>query len=215
MLVAIYADEVQKNEIFSKGINKEIEIVWMNNLQQNKNADIYFDLLFDETDISKNNFIADAPVFANAVITAASELPSNYIRINAWNSFLKRELLEVAVANEKLKEKATLILNKLGWKFIWTPDVPGMIAARIISMIINEAYFALGEKVSTKEEIDIAMKLGTNYPYGPFEWSEKIGLQKICLLLKKMNEKERRYEIAPLLIEEASGNLKSEIRNPK
>ena len=215
MLVAIYADEVQKNEIFSKGINKEIEIIWMNNLQQNKNADIYFDLLFDETDISKNNFIENTLVFVNAVITTASELPSNYIRVNAWNSFLKRELLEIAVANEKLKEKATLILNKLGWKFIWTPDVPGMIAARIISMIINEAYFALGEKVSTKEEIDIAMKLGTNYPYGPFEWSEKIGLQKIYLLLKKLNEKERRYEIAPLLIEEVSGNLKSEIRNPK
>jgi len=215
MLVAIYADEVQKNEIFSKGINKEIEIIWMNNLQQNKNADIYFDLLFDETDISKNNFIENTLVFVNAVITTASELPSNYIRVNAWNSFLKRELLEIAVANEKLKEKATLILNKLGWKFIWTPDVPGMIAARIISMIINEAYFALGEKVSTKEEIDIAMKLGTNYPYGPFEWSEKIGLQKIYLLLKKLNEKERRYEIAPLLIGEVSGNLKSEIRNPK
>ncbi len=215
MLVAIYADEVQKNEIFSKGINKEIEIIWMNNLQQNKNADIYFDLLFDETDISKNNFIENTLVFVNAVITTASELPSNYIRVNAWNSFLKRELLEIAAANEKLKEQATLVLNKLEWKFIWMPDVPGMIAARIISMIINEAYFALGEKVSTKEEIDIAMKLGTNYPYGPFEWSEKIGLQKIYLLLKKLNEKERRYEIAPLLIEEASGNLKSEIRNPK
>jgi len=215
MLVAIYADEVQKNEIVSKGINKEIEIIWMNNLQQNKNADIYFDLLFDETDISKNNFIENTLVFVNAVITTASELPSNYIRVNAWNSFLKRELLEIAAANEKLKEQATLVLNKLEWKFIWMPDVPGMIAARIISMIINEAYFALGEKVSTKEEIDIAMKLGTNYPYGPFEWSEKIGLQKIYLLLKKLNEKERRYEIAPLLIQEASGNLKSEIRNPK
>ncbi len=215
MLVAIYADEVQKNEIVSKGINKEIEIIWMNNLQQNKNADIYFDLLFDETDISKNNFIENTLVFVNAVITTASELPSNYIRVNAWNSFLKRELLEIAAANEKLKEQATLVLNKLEWKFIWMPDVPGMIAARIISMIINEAYFALGEKVSTKEEIDIAMKLGTNYPYGPFEWSEKIGLQKIYLLLKKLNEKERRYEIAPLLIEEVSGNLKSEIRNPK
>jgi 3-hydroxybutyryl-CoA dehydrogenase len=213
MRIAIYANEVQKNEILSKGINKEIEIIWMNNLQQNKNADIYFDLLFDETDISKNNFIEDTLVFVNAVITTASELPSNYIRVNAWNSFLKRELLEIAAANEKLKEQATLVLNKLEWKFIWMPDAPGMIAARIISMIINEAYFALGEKVSTKEEIDIAMKLGTNYPYGPFEWSEKIGLQKIYLLLKKLNEKERRYEIAPLLIEEASGNPKSEMKS--
>ncbi len=45
-----------------------------------------------------------------------------------------------------------------------------------MAMIINEAWHALAEEVSTKNEIDTAMKLGTNYPYGPFEWAEKIGL---------------------------------------
>ena len=49
------------------------------------------------------------------------------------------------------------------------PDIPGFISARVVSMIINEAYFALEEEVSSKEEIDTAMKLGTNYPYGPFD----------------------------------------------
>jgi 3-hydroxybutyryl-CoA dehydrogenase len=34
------------------------------------------------------------------------------------------------------------------------------------------------DEISTKAEIDIAMKLGTNYPYGPFEWSEKSGWKK-------------------------------------
>jgi 3-hydroxybutyryl-CoA dehydrogenase len=90
-----------------------------------------------------------------------------------------------------------------------------MIAARVISMIINEAYFALGDKISTKEQIDIAMKLGTNYPYGPFEWSEKIGLQKIYALLKKLREKERRYDIAPLLDEEIMQESEIEMRNSK
>jgi len=93
-------------------------------------------------------------------------------------------------------------LCKLERNFVWVPDEPGMIAARIIVMIINEAYFALSENISTKEEIDIAMKLGTNYPYGPFEWSAKIGLQNVYALLKHLNKKESRYEIAPLLIEE-------------
>ena len=45
-------------------------------------------------------------------------------------------------------------------------------------MIINEAFLALQEGVSTKEEINTAMKLGTNYPLGPFEWVEKIGPYK-------------------------------------
>ena len=66
-------------------------------------------------------------------------------------------------------------------------------------MIINEAFFALGEGVSTMEEINLAMKLGTNCPYGPFEWEEKIGLQNIYRLLHKLSATDKRYSIAPLL----------------
>jgi 3-hydroxybutyryl-CoA dehydrogenase len=215
MRIAICAGDTQKNEILSKGINEGIEVIWLSNLHEYINADVCFDLLFNETDISKNNFIHEMFVFANAVSTSASGLPSNYIRINAWNGFLKRELIEIATANEDIKEQAVSILNRLGWKFIWAPDVPGMIAARVISMIINEAYFALGDKISTKEQIDIAMKLGTNYPYGPFEWSEKIGLHKIHALLKKLSEKERRYDIAPLLDGEIMQESEIEIQNSK
>jgi 3-hydroxybutyryl-CoA dehydrogenase len=83
-----------------------------------------------------------------------------------------------------------------------------LVAAKIIAMIINEAYFALGENISTKNEIDVAMKLGTNYPYGPFEWSEKIGLKKIYALLKKLCEKDSRYNIAPAMENELQANFK-------
>lgn len=73
------------------------------------------------------------------------------------------------------------------------------ISIRIISMIVNEAYFALGDGISTKAEIDIAMKLGTNYPYGPFEWATIIGLKKIYALLQNLGRDDARYAIAPLL----------------
>ena len=85
-------------------------------------------------------------------------------------------------------------------------DDYGFIAARIIAMIINEAYYALEENVSTKEQIDIAMKLGTNYPYGPFEWSEKIGIEKIYLLLEKLSVQNKRYTIAGSLKTTAEKN---------
>src|SRR6478672_10013986 len=121
MRIAICAGDTQKNEILNKGINEGIEVVWLNNLHQNINADVCLDLLFTETDLSKNNFIHNMPVFANAVIAPASKLPSNYIRINAWNGFLKRDLIEIATSNEDCKGQAESILNKLGWKFIWAP----------------------------------------------------------------------------------------------
>jgi len=57
----------------------------------------------------------------------------------------------------------------------------------------------LQEQVSTKQEIDIAMKLGTNYPHGPFEWSELIGLQNIYRLLLEMSRDDQKYQPAELL----------------
>ncbi|HZI53262.1 MAG TPA: 3-hydroxyacyl-CoA dehydrogenase family protein, partial [Chitinophagaceae bacterium] len=81
--------------------------------------------------------------------------------------------------------------------FQYVPDVIGMITPRIVSMIINEAWFSLDEKVSTREEIDTAMKLGTNYPYGPFEWGDKIGLNRIRQLLSELQKTDNRYTIAP------------------
>jgi 3-hydroxybutyryl-CoA dehydrogenase len=82
-----------------------------------------------------------------------------------------------------------------------------MITPRIIAMIINEAYFTLEQKVSTKEEIDLAMKLGTGYPLGPFEWSNRIGLTKVYSLLSRLNLMEPRYQPSALLKQEADKEL--------
>ena len=67
----------------------------------------------------------------------------------------------------------------------------------------------IGSKTNTSstKEIDIAMKLGTNYPYGPFEWASLIGLNKIAKLLEILNLTDKRYAIAPaLLLELAKQN---------
>ncbi len=204
MQIAVRANDFQKREFIDKGHAGNIIITWLNEIDDllNVKAEIYFDLLFDEIDVSKNRFIKNSLVFANAVIATCAELPSNYIRINGWSGFLKRDVIEVSALNKTTINEAENIFEKLGWKYQFVFDEPGMISARIISMIINEAYFALGDKISTKAEIDLAMKLGTNYPYGPFEWSEKIGLAKIYFLLKKLSRQSNRYLISKNLEEE-------------
>jgi 3-hydroxybutyryl-CoA dehydrogenase len=53
------------------------------------------------------------------------------------------------------------------------------VALRVISCIVNEAYLALSEGVATAENIDRAMKLGANYPKGPFEWADELGPDRI------------------------------------
>ncbi|MGZ3787711.1 MAG: 3-hydroxyacyl-CoA dehydrogenase family protein [Bacteriovorax sp.] len=69
---------------------------------------------------------------------------------------------------------------------------------RTIAMIINEAYFALGEKLASAEAIDLAMKNGVNYPMGPIEWGEKIGLLNIAQLLEELSTitRDERYRLS-------------------
>ena len=155
----------------------------------NKNADAYFDLRAnahaDYSSIAK-------PVFINSMAATLVEnkYSKNIIRINAWPGFIEKDLWELAGA---VSAEAEYILQKLNKRYIVVPDEPGFISARIIAMIINEAYYALDEKVSSKTDIDIAMKLGTNYPYGPFEWCNKIGVQQVYQLLAKLSLTDERF----------------------
>lgn len=203
MLITIKANERQREEWLSKNITSNANIIWIDEHDSllKYTSDVYFDLQFNEEEITQNEFLPNGVVFANAVIATCAELPDNYIRINAWDGFLRRDIVEIAAP--AIHEKNVVeVMSALNWKCILVHDTPGMIAPRIISMIINEAYFGLGEEISTKTEIDTAMKLGTNYPYGPFEWSEKIGLGKIYLLLKKLSEQDARYNVAQKMEEE-------------
>lgn len=203
MQIVLKATEAQKQVFLARGIPAGITLLAPDELPAGSSVMAYFDLLFEEEGLAFAN-ITDTPVFVNAVIATANQLPANCIRMNAWNSFLERELLEMAVGmnHNALAVQAEQVIQALGWKYQWVPDVPGLIAARVIAMIINEAYFGLGDEISSKKEMDIAMKLGTNYPFGPFEWGEKIGLGRIHALLSKLSETSSRYLAAPALTKE-------------
>lgn len=205
MHIVVRASTQQKKEFLEKTIPNDVAVSFYSGEIVIENVDAYFDLLFEDEGPAFST-IKDKPVFVNAVILTSDSLPINSIRINAWNGFLKREVVEIVAKDlpddkqvAQIFNEGMAILQKLHWKYQPVPDVPGMIAARIISMIVNEAYFGLGEEISSKAEIDIAMKLGTNYPFGPFEWSEQIGLQKIYDLLKKLSVQDQRYSIAPAM----------------
>jgi 3-hydroxybutyryl-CoA dehydrogenase len=76
-------------------------------------------------------------------------------------------------------------------------------------MIINEAFFAMQEGVAPAREIDTAMKLGTNYPRGPVEWAERIGVSQVVALLSALHQSfgEDRYRVAPLLRKSACARI--------
>ena len=200
MIVAILADEQLKNEITSKATKDTAEIIWADSLQSLRiiEADAYFDLLFDNDSerIARLKFLSPKPILVSDVLGGKH----GFIRVNAWPTMLSRNIVELAYHNQsQVADEMENVFGTLEWRYQFVPDIPGMITPRVVSMIVNEAYYALGENVSTREDIDVAMKLGTNYPYGPFEWSEMIGLEKIVGLLRELNHTDQRYTIAPLL----------------
>ncbi len=163
------------------------------------------DLLFDGTADRAALLQEKTPslLIVHSPLLCLDELPAGIVRINAWPGFLARSVMEAACRPEQ-EQAMTEVAGELNKQVVVTPDIPGFLTARVLASIINEAYLALEESVSTRAEIDIAMKLGTNYPYGPFEWSEKIGLQNIGALLLRLSEENERYAPSSLLLKEAS-----------
>ena len=206
MLLVVLANNGLKEEFLSRGISREVQVEWIVQPEEFKNypaADAFFDLLFenDQTRTGLLGQLTAQPVFINTIIPVKSQQP--FIRVNGWNTFLERPVIEAACGDEQKRTAAENIFSALNRKTEWTPDIAGFVSARVVAMIINEAYFALEENVSTKEEIDTAMKLGTNYPYGPFEWSVKIGLKNVYSLLEELSKTEKRYRPAERLKLEA------------
>ena len=75
------------------------------------------------------------------------------------------------------------------------------IVDRILAMLINEAYDALFLNIATREDIDLAMTKGVNYPKGLLAWSEEIGLKTVLSRLEDLFQEygEDRYRPNPLL----------------
>jgi 3-hydroxybutyryl-CoA dehydrogenase len=207
MKIVLLANSEQKGELIAQLESMPAGLIWSTDLAALKdvtNADACIDLLYDDTADRLKDLkqLQTGVIIINSVLSPLNELTRGCIRINGWNTFLKRPVVEAA--GHSNLEKAGTIFSFLNKKVDWVADIAGFISPRVVVSIINEAYFALEEGVSSKEQIDTAMKLGTNYPYGPFEWSEKIGLGNIYALLKHLSKEQKRYEPASLLIKEAT-----------
>lgn len=203
MTIAILADEGLKAEWLEKQAASAVDIIWADSVRALAmiGADAYVDLLFhpDPERTARLQLLSNKPLFINAVAWTGRAAGLKAIRINAWPTLLKRPVVELALTNEAQQAAVEHVFNALQWRFQLVPDITGLITPRVLATIINEAWFTLQAGVSSKEEIDIAMKLGTNYPMGPFEWGAAIGLDKVVTLLKELARQDARYTPAPAL----------------
>lgn len=171
------------------------------------NYDVIFDLGFDESPAAISGYkgiAASTILFFSCVnIQLEAVIPApmrkQVIGINAIPGFLGRKVLECCTLAPGLDE---VLIKSLGWEQVHrVGSRVGLVSPRVIFMIINEAYYTLQEGTASREDIDKGMKLGTAYPYGPFEWTKSIGINNIFKTLKAVYDdtKDERYRICSLL----------------
>ncbi len=99
------------------------------------------------------------------------------------------------------KQAAIMEIQACGLQLLQMADTPGLVIARTIAMLVNEAADAVQQGVCNEPGADLAMKLGTNYPAGPFEWLQDIGADYMVTVLNNLSDAYRgeRYRVSPLL----------------
>jgi 3-hydroxybutyryl-CoA dehydrogenase len=174
--------------------------------------DVIFDFLIHQhPDAFKDYGTGTAIVFVNTCYITLARLARNHRQqratifgFNGFPTLFNREFLEVSILNSADAAILENVCGKLKTKYLQVDDRVGMVTPRVICMIINEAYNTVQEGTATREDIDLAMRLGTKYPYGPFEWCSRIGLQDVYELLEAVYDdtKDERYKISALMRQE-------------
>jgi len=130
----------------------------------------------------------------NATATESNSWLANSRNTAGWAALpplAQRDLVEVAegIGTEAGALEATMAyFTRLGKKPVEIKDSVGGVTGRVLCALINNAAFALLNGVASKEDIDKAMKLGTNYPLGPLEWADQIGLDQVVGVLDALSE---------------------------
>ncbi len=142
--------------------------------------------------------------FATTRMASWLKNPARIVGFATFFPLKERKLIELAGGlrtSEKSLAEAEELLKSLGKETVRVKDTAGLTFPRILSLIINEAARSLEEGVASAEEIDVAMRLGVNYPQGPLRWADQIGLDEVLAVLEGLQNEtgDDRYRPAPLL----------------
>jgi 3-hydroxybutyryl-CoA dehydrogenase len=171
-----------------------------------ENKTIKFDIFRKLDEIAKPGAILATNTSSISIteIAAVTKRPSQVAGMHFMNPVPVMKLIEgirgLETSDETFNAVAA-VSEKMGKVFIRANDVPGFAVNRILMPMINEAVYALYEGVASVQDIDQAMKLGTNQPMGPLELADFIGLDTCLAIMDVLHDGlgDTKYRPCPLL----------------
>ncbi len=137
-------------------------------------------------------------------LAASTGRPEAVIGMHFMNPVPLMSLVEIirgAATSDQTYAETRALAERMGKTTVVSKDFPGFIVNRILIPMLNEACFALMEGLGTAEDIDTAMRLGTNQPMGPLQLADFIGLDT-CLYIAEVLHRglgDDKYRPCPLL----------------
>lgn len=186
-------------------------------MDEASDADVIIDLLNESADSKEELLFGLGLIIPDDALLLVSALPTSATEAASWVPNPERvvgfailppvqvsDLVELAAAlqtSEENMKRAADFWQGLGCETVTVADGVGLVRARIVCSLINEAISALMEGVASAEDIDKAMMLGTSYPRGPLAWADEIGLDSVLGVMTGLQREwgEDRYRPAPLL----------------
>lgn len=148
-------------------------------------------------------FATNTSTMSPTEIASFGKRPEKTIAMHFFNPVHIMPLVEIIRGLETSDETVEVVrevATKMGKETVIINEFPGFVTSRISALVGNEAFYMLQEGLGSAEDIDKAIKLGLNYPMGPFELVDLVGLDARLNNLNYLHEKlGEKYRPAPLL----------------
>ena len=150
-------------------------------------------------------FASNTSSISITALAAATDRPERFMGMHFMNPVPVMKLVELIrgmATSDETYAAVDAVAQRMGKTTVLSvKDVPGFIVNRILMPYINEAAQALYEGVASVEDIDTAMKLGTNVPMGPLTLADFIGLDTCLAIMEVLHEGfgDSKYRPSPLL----------------